>query len=232
VSVRSVFVLGEAFAAAIGALLLGATCMVAPANTYAAALTVSVLDAHGQAVPGTIVVATPTRGAPPVPRATAATTAVMDQLNKMFVPEVLVIRAGTSVQFPNSDAVSHQVYSFSPAKRFELPLYRGQPHPAVLFDQPGIVVLGCNIHDSMTGYIYVTDSPWFGAADAHGEWRAASLPAGDYRITIWNPRFARDEQSVEQSLSLGADDAAVRFQLHQAVRPLPRVTRDPRIRDY
>ncbi|HEY4368298.1 MAG TPA: hypothetical protein VGN07_13775 [Steroidobacteraceae bacterium] len=214
------------------AICLIVTCVMAamtPAATRAATLTVSVLDPHGQAVPGTVVVAVPQHVAAPASRAASA---VMDQLNKAFVPEVLVIRSGTSVVFPNSDAVSHQVYSFSPAKRFELPLYRGQPNAPILFDQPGVVVLGCNIHDTMTGYIYVTDSPWFGTADEKGQWHVASLPAGDYRITIWNPHFAREEQSVEQSLSLGAEQtAAIRFQLRQTIRRAPK-TADARIRDY
>jgi len=210
------------------ALLIGLLALAA-ANTYAAAVTVDVLDAHGRAVSGTVIVAVPAKPAPPAPR---AANAVMDQLDKAFVPQVLVIRAGTSVLFPNSDAVSHQVYSFSAPKRFELPLYRGQPHPAVLFDQPGIVVLGCNIHDSMTGYIYVADSPWFGMSDEQGRWQAETLPAGDYRITIWNPRFARDESSLEQPLHLDAEQTAgVRFQLRLPVRPA-RNARDSRIRDY
>ena len=82
--------------------------------------------------------------------------AIMDQVNLAFVPDVLVIPVHSSVQFPNSDAISHQVYSFSSARQFQLPLYRGKPYPPVVFDQPGVVTLGCNIHDNMLAYIVVT----------------------------------------------------------------------------
>ena len=82
--------------------------------------------------------------------------AIMDQVNLAFVPDVLVIPVHSTVQFPNSDAISHQVYSFSSARQFQLPLYRGKPYPPVTFDQPGVVTLGCNIHDNMLAYIVVT----------------------------------------------------------------------------
>src|SRR5207248_5774076 len=74
--------------------------------------------------------------------------AVMDQKNLAFTPRVLVVAAGTPVEFPNNDSVSHQVYSFSAAKRFQLPLYKGEVHPPITFDRPWLVVLGCNIHDA------------------------------------------------------------------------------------
>ena len=87
--------------------------------------------------------------------------AVVDQVDKEFTPKVNAILVGTSVIFPNHDNVRHQVYSFSPAKRFELPLYAGVPAQPVVFDTPGVVVLGCNIHDWMVGYVYVSESPYF-----------------------------------------------------------------------
>ena len=113
----------------------------------------------------------------------------MDQRNREFVPHVLVIEAGTWVDFPNNDTVSHQVYSFSPAKPFQLPLYKGRTHPPVLFDRAGVVTLGCNIHDNMLGYIYVADSPCFGKTDLDGRWSSGELPAGRYDVRIWSPRI-------------------------------------------
>ena len=86
----------------------------------------------------------------------------MDQVDLAFVPDVLVVPVHSSVQFPNSDAVRHQVYSFSSARQFQLPLYRGKPYPPVTFAQPGVVTLGCNIHDNMIAYIVVTAAPFFG----------------------------------------------------------------------
>ncbi|CAI3789481.1 hypothetical protein AHFPHNDE_03178 [Pseudomonas sp. MM227] len=115
-------------------------------------------------------------------------TAVMDQRAQKYLPHVLAVATGTSVSFPNSDNIRHQVYSFSPAKRFELRLYEGTPSKPELFDKPGVVVLGCNIHDWMLGYIYVTDDPWFAVSDEQGRVRFDQLPAGRYHVSLWHPR--------------------------------------------
>ena len=84
---------------------------------------------------------------------------IVDQINLEFVPHVKPVVVGSPVYFPNKDDVRHHVYSFSPAKRFELPLYSGTPAAPVVFDRPGIVAIGCNIHDWMLGYIYVAETP-------------------------------------------------------------------------
>lgn len=123
-------------------------------------------------------------GAAPVPG-----QAVMDQRNTAFEPGVLVIEAGTAVSFPNSDTVRHQVYSFSPAKPFELPLYSGTPPEPVVFPQPGVVVVGCNIHDWMIGWIVVLDTPHHARSDADGLARL-QVPDGDYQLQAWHPRLA------------------------------------------
>lgn len=111
----------------------------------------------------------------------------MDQRNQQFAPRVLAIHSGTNVAFPNSDNIRHQVYSFSTPKRFELRLYEGTPSLPVLFDKPGVVVLGCNIHDSMLGYIFVTDDPWFAVSGDKGTVKFDELPTGHYRVTLWHP---------------------------------------------
>jgi len=129
--------------------------------------------------------------------------AIMDQRNTSFVPGVLPVRVGTSVSFPNSDSVQHQVYSFSPAKPFELPLYSGTPLSPVRFDRPGVVVVGCNIHDWMIGYIVVLDSAYFGKSDAAGR-VALEAPAGSYRLRVWHSRLAAP---LEQDIVLGAAGA-------------------------
>ncbi len=115
--------------------------------------------------------------------------AVMDQRNTAFEPGVLVIQAGTAVSFPNSDTVRHQVYSFSPAKPFELPLYSGTPPEPVVFARPGVVVVGCNIHDWMIGWIVVLDTPHHARSGADGFARL-QVPAGEYRLQAWHPRLA------------------------------------------
>jgi plastocyanin len=120
---------------------------------------------------------------------TAVQTAIMDQRQNMFVPGVLAIRVNTQVRFPNSDDVRHHVYSFSPAKKFELRLYHGMTAEPVLFDKPGTVVLGCNIHDSMVAYIYVVETEYFAVADAQGKISLAA-PAGKYQVQIYHPQMS------------------------------------------
>jgi hypothetical protein len=125
------------------------------------------------------------------------------------------------VSFPNSDSVSHQIYSFSAAKRFQLPLYRGKPYPPVLFDHTGIVILGCNIHDWMIGYIDVTDAPFYGTTDARGTW-SAQVPAGRYEIAVWHPRMREQTPTLVRELTIDTEDrAALTLQLTKPLRSAP-----------
>jgi hypothetical protein len=146
----------------------------------------------------------------------------MDQRNLAFVPRVLVVPTGSSVSFPNSDSVSHQVYSFSPAKKFQLPLYKGERHPPVTFERDGLVVLGCNIHDEMVGYIYVTRAPWFGTTDSAGTLHLAGLPAGNYQLVLWSPVVADPPATLARSVQIAAQDVTVsRVQLTRDLRARP-----------
>jgi len=97
-----------------------------------------------------------------------------------------VVRTGTAITFPNSDHIRHQVYSFSQAKTFTLKLYSGSPKTPVIFDKPGMVVLGCNIHDNMVAFIGVVDSPYFAKTTDTGS-ATLNLPAGRYRLRVWHP---------------------------------------------
>jgi plastocyanin len=152
----------------------------------------------------------------------APVSAIVDQINLTFVPDVIVIPAGSTVEFPNSDSVSHQIYSFSPTKRFQLPLYHGKPYPPVRFDQTGIVTLGCNIHDKMVGYIYVTDAAYFGRTDASGTWVAANVPRGTYHVSVWHPLLRDSVASLERDVTVGSDEPAkLEVQLAQPLRPAP-----------
>jgi hypothetical protein len=147
----------------------------------------------------------------------------MDQVDRQFVPAVLVVRVGTQVAFPNSDTVAHQVYSFSPAKRFQLALYRGHAHPPLLFDKPGLVVLGCNIHDNMLAYILVTPAPYFGTTDASGRLELEGMPAGEYQIELWNPRFNEPEATLTRSIRISdTEPLAIPLRLTRPLSPEPR----------
>jgi plastocyanin len=180
-------------------------------------LTVTVADPQGRGVADVAVIAEP--AVKPEHIAPPARHAIMDQHNLMFEPEVLVVQTGTLVDFPNSDQVQHQVYSFSRAKTFQLSLYAGRAHPPVQFDRAGIVTVGCNIHDFMIGFIYVTDSPYFGQTDAAGRVELHGLPAGDYKLTAWHPRASQTD-GLQQSVSLTAEQAAaVALRFGKPLRP-------------
>jgi plastocyanin len=183
----------------------------------ASGLSVTVLSAAGTPVQDAIVIAEPAQGSPP-PR--PGLKDIMDQRNLMFVPGALVVQTGTAVDFPNSDQVRHQVYSFSSAKTFQLALYAGKAHAPVLFDKPGLVTLGCNIHDSMLGYIYVTDSPWYGRTGADGTLQLHDLPPGEYTVRLWHTLLDESGPQLQQHLSLGdGTTGAASFRLKRPLRP-------------
>lgn len=158
----------------------------AAAHANAASLAVQVSDTQGHGVPDAVVYAVPTNGKAP---ARPGKPAVIDQVKRRFVPLVTVVRAGTPVTFPNSDNIEHDVYSFSAAKTFELTLYSGVPSRPVVFDKPGLAILGCNIHDQMVAYVLVVDTPYFAKTDAAGRVRFDNLPAGSYEIRAWSHRM-------------------------------------------
>jgi plastocyanin len=184
------------------------------ATAGATELRVTITQVDGHPMPGAIVIAAP---AVAVPRPRKS-TATIDQHNLMFVPEILIIRTGTDVDFPNSDQVRHQVYSFSAPKKFQLSLYSGRQHAPVNFDKPGLVTLGCNIHDGMIGYIYVTDSPWYGRTGSDGTLRL-DVPAGQYTVTVQHPRIVDGAALLQRPVTIGATAQALEFNLVKSVRP-------------
>jgi plastocyanin len=209
-----------------------ATCVMLVAyltsmHAGAADISVKVIDRDGHGVDQVVVSVTSLT----TPVSIAPKPAVMDQRNLEFVPRVLVVGVGTRVEFPNNDSVSHQVYSFSAAKRFQLPLYKGEVHPPVVFDRPGLVVLGCNIHDSMVGYIYVTDAAYFGTTGPDGALEIKDLPFADYRIVLWSPFIADPAASLTRIVHVnGAAPTVARVQLSTALRAQPEPR--PRRRDW
>jgi len=194
----------------------------------AATLVITVQTSSGHPLQGAVVTAHPLDGPARKPQPIKA---VMDQVNREFAPDLLVIPVGSTVTFPNSDSVSHQIYSFSPAKRFQLPLYRGMPYPPVHFDQAGVVTLGCNIHDEMVGYLVVTDAPYYGRTDSKGAW-SNELTHGRYRITIWHPRMRDEAADLERELTVGeGDHAELTLRLGRSLTPAPLADR-PHSWDY
>ncbi len=194
-------------------------CMVMQPWARAGELHALVSDDNARPLADAVVVAFPEDGRvePAKPG-----TVVEDQIDKEFVPYVQVLRVGSKVTFPNKDDIRHHVYSFSPAKKFELPLYSGTPASPVLFDKVGVVKLGCNIHDWMIGYLYVTDAPYFGKTTAQGQVELKGLPAGIYTVRAWHPLLDGTEESTAQKIEVkDSARASVKwaFKLKREFRP-------------
>ena len=151
--------------------------------------------------------------------------AVIDQRDKQFVPYVTALEVGTAVLFPNSDNIRHHVYSFSPAKKFELPLYSGVPAEPVIFDKIGFVTLGCNIHDWMIAYVAVLPTPFFQVTRNDGRAVLKDLPAGHYTVQTWHPALKGRPEALAQHVDLSAGTTDLIFTL--PLKPDVRAKRAP-----
>ena len=167
-------------------------------------IAITVKGAKGEPVADAVLSLIPLDRLAPPPAAN--TSSEMAQQNQEFMTYVTVVQAGTRVLFPNQDTVQHHVYSLSKAKKFELPLYNPGQNESLVFDVPGLVTLGCNIHDWMLAYIVVVPTPWFAKTDATGR-TILPAPPGRYRLELWHPRLAT---LVTQEITLGAAEAAAR----------------------
>ena len=146
---------------------------------------------------------------------------VVDQVDKTFVPGLLPIVVGTAVRFPNHDQIHHHVYSFSPTKTFELPLYKGEAAAPVVFDKVGAVKIGCNIHDWMSGIILVLPSRYFAVTDSSGHFVLENLPAGTYTLVAWHALSKLKPEETAQSVQVGTEVTNLTFKLPLAP-PKPR----------
>lgn len=144
----------------------------------------------------------------------------MDQKNRMFIPHVLPVQTGTAVQFPNSDDVRHHVYSFSPAKPFQLPLYKGTPANPEVFDRAGVVTLGCNIHDQMSAFIVVVDTPYFEKTPVGGRATLRVLNGGRYTVRVWYPDM-REEPPPHRVTLTDDERVSVSFVIGRATHGHP-----------
>lgn len=147
---------------------------------------------------------------------------VIVQIKEEFQPYVTAVVVGTRVSFPNRDKVQHHVYSQSKAKPFEIPLYRGEAKEPVLFDLPGIVALGCNIHDWMSAYVVVLATPHFARSGDDGLVPLAAVPTGRYRLEVWHPRAT---QTVTREIAIAGEAAtqviAVTLRADRRIRRAP-----------
>lgn len=188
----------------------------AAALASAATLDVAAVDADGKPLADAVVLLEPVGAKAPVkPLADVQ----ISQAKRQFQPRVTVVTVGTPVTFPNFDTVRHHVYSFSAAKTFELKLYAGVPNAPIVFDKPGIAVLGCNIHDSMAAWVVIADTPWFARSGADGHARIDGAPAGSYRLRAWHPALPANAEPSSQPLALGAADQSLSVKLPVGAQP-------------
>ncbi|HEY8592614.1 MAG TPA: methylamine utilization protein [Sphingomicrobium sp.] len=182
-------------------IILGSvTALALAAPAVAAPLAVRVVDAAGKPVRDAVVTFYP-NGQARAPR--AGGRYVISQKDLQFHPFLAVVPVGAEVSFPNLDNTRHHVYSFSPAKRFELKLFAKDQSRAVRFDRAGVVPLGCNIHDQMTAFVVVTDSVWTARTNAQGVAAFADTPGGPGRVTVWHPYLRAPGGKLQQALAAG-----------------------------
>ncbi|MBI3652605.1 MAG: methylamine utilization protein [Acidobacteria bacterium] len=125
-----------------------------------------------------------------------ATKPSFSQRGMVFFPALLVIVAGQTVQMPNDDSVVHNVYSFSPTKKFNLGIYGKGENKEVTFEQPGVVELFCSIHKQMKGKILIVPNPYYARIGSSEMYRITALPAGNYTLKLWSDSGALETRRI------------------------------------
>lgn len=196
-------------------IFLTAAALGLAAPLVAAPLTVRVVDASGRPVRDAVVTLHPAGGA--ARQARSAARFVISQQNMQFHPFLTIVPLGSDVSFPNFDNTKHHVYSFSPAKRFELKLFAKDQSRTVHFDKAGVVALGCNIHDQMSAFIVVTDSWWTARTNGQGVVTFADAPNAPGRVTVWHPYLRAPGGEVQEAVAPTQRSASFQVRL----RPPP-----------
>jgi plastocyanin len=178
-------------------------------SAVAADLYFTATDPDGHTLANAVIALVPASGAASGGQFAGPSRQVIDQRHETFIPLVVIVPRGGQVVFRNSDTTHHHAYSFSPIKRFELMLDPGDESQPVQFDVAGVAAIGCNIHDQMVAYVYVTDSPWSAQTDADGRATIAGVPAGDYDATGWHPRLRPGAPDTHQHLVVGSEPQTV-----------------------
>jgi plastocyanin len=185
----------------------------------AAPLSVRVVDASGKPVRDAVVTLYPTVNA--ARPAHAGSRFVVSQQHLQFHPFLTIVPVGADVSFPNLDPTKHHVYSFSPAKKFELKLFAKDQSRTVHFDKPGVVALGCNIHDQMSAFIVVTDSAWTARTNAQGLVTFADAPNATGRVTVWHPYMRVAGGQLQQPVAPAQRNASFQIRLRPPPAAMP-----------
>lgn len=181
---------------------------------FATPLQVAVVDSAGKPVEGAVVFLE--SAAASAALQTAVPVKIV-QRDKTFIPQITIVPRGTAVSFPNEDTVRHHVYSFSAVKQFEIKLYVGTPTEPVVFEQSGVAVLGCNIHDEMIAWVVVLDTPYYASTDTTGTVNLSQVPAGDYALRVWHKDLLSESDMPKIQLSVNANTPVQRVTLPELV---------------
>lgn len=173
---------------------------IAPAAAHSATVTITIRQADGTPLTDGVVLVDSAAAPRPVPHGPY----VMEQKQIAFQPHVLIVPVGAQVAFPNRDSVRHHVYSFSKAKRFDLKLYGREDQRSIVFGTPGVVALGCNIHDTMSGFVIVTATPFYARTDAQGRVTIPGVPAGAVTLRLWSPSIRASGNVLAQAAMVPA----------------------------
>jgi plastocyanin len=194
--------MGRRHSTGVSVILLVAACQTAAATTFTAEIT----DQDGRPVANAVVslVPDPKTGMPGA-STRLPSEKVIDQRLETFVPIVTVVPRNGRVVFANSDPTTHQVYSFSPAKQFEITLARDTSSPPIVFSNPGVAALGCNIHDNMIAYVFVADSPWTALTGADGRAVIDDVPPGNYQAQVWHYRYPLRRELPNARIAVSTD---------------------------
>jgi plastocyanin len=184
------------------ALLMTAACETAAATMFSAEIT----DQDGKPVMNAVVTLVPDpQGGMPGASTRLAIERLIDQRRETFLPLVTIIPRNGRVIFANSDPTTHQVYSFSPVKQFEITLASGTSSPPITFDKPGVAALGCNIHDNMIAYVFVAESPWTALTGSDGRAVIEDVPPGNYQARVWHYRYPPRRELPSARIAVSTD---------------------------
>lgn len=207
-----------------------AVCMSTWPSLHAAELTARIVSTRGAPIADAVITVVPD-DARAAPARAAPAMHIIDQKNETFVPYVEMFRPGDSVVFRNSDQTRHHVYSFAPARQFEFVLTSGQSSEPLRLEHTGAIAVGCNIHDRMVTYLYVSDAPWMARSGDDGR-VGLTLPAGDYAVHVWHPQLRPGQAEPSQPLHLADAAATQQLVFTLALLPDPRGTPDRERVDY
>jgi hypothetical protein len=183
-------------------ILLVAACHTAAATTF----TAEIADQDGKPVMNAVVSLVPDqRSSMPAATSRLQNERTIDQRFETFVPLVTIVPRNGRVVFSNSDPTTHQVYSFSAAKQFELTLPRDTSSPPITFPTAGVAALGCNIHDNMIAYVFVADSPWTGLTGSDGRVVIEDVPPGSYLAQVWHYRYPPRRELPNARIAVSTD---------------------------